>query len=472
MKMSRVPFLIPSLHCQMTRAAILAGGLLLTLTIGCGFSVESDLCSQFEGAPLKEPVGEPPLLVLLDPAQRFAVYHGSACAQSKEDGEEKIIKVQQALELPAFANRATVFLNGWKLKYLSKDHEIQGVGTIIGKIELARNTLTWQAAGILADKNFDDAYEWCYHYTIIAWSDPAIDATVDHGDVDKFCDPSSAASNNFYYADNDGTTTALAAHSSFIQNLASMSPGTVAVLPRGFGFKGDEQHHLLQVAYNLDHSETFVEQGKQYKKGFQKLTIPSTTLASHADSGFVSWDSYVVFKDNDKRRGYGFGEMTSALGGADVGVIQPPYSILPKEDTGPTTTCVSSGQPDILTQEFTVENIPFECAIPMLTGWELKYGCDDEHVTEMGVWIDEWSYQLGPQGGTLRYKVSSVLRDKDSQPEHIRSQKVAILGLGHLMGGQGVKGAGAASGESSNEAQQGSAYEVDRAGDTHTDGGR
>lgn len=453
MKISRAPFQIPSLPCRMTRAAIVVCGLVFTLTIGCGFSVETSLCGKFESAPLKEPIGDPPLLILLDPAQRFAVYHGSACAQSKEDGEEQIIKVQQALELPAFANRATVFLNGWKLKYLSKDHEIEGVGTIIGKIELARSTLTWQAAGIISDKNFDDAYEWCYHYTVIAWNDPAIDAAVDHGDAGKFCDSSSEVSNNFYYADNEGTTTALAAYSSFIQDLAFMSPGTVAVLPRGFGFKGDEENHLLQVAYTLDHSEEFVEQGRSYRKGFQQQTIPSTALASLADSGFVSWDSYVVFKDNEKRRGYGFGEMTSAIGGADVGVIQPPYSILPKEDTGPTTTCVSSGQPDILTREFTVENIPFECAIPMLTGWDLKYGCDDEQVTEMGIWIDEWSYLPGPQGGTLRYKVSSVLRDKDSQPEHVRSQKVAILGLGRLIDGQGVKGGASALGESSYEAR-------------------
>ena len=70
----------------------------------------------------------------------------------------------------------------------------------------------------------------------------------------------------------------------------------------------------------------------------------------------------------------------------------------------------------------------------MLTGWELEYGCDDEHVTEMGIWIENWSYDLGPQGGTLRYTVSSVLRDKDSDPEHTRTKKVTILGLGPIGG--------------------------------------
>jgi hypothetical protein len=436
MKLIRLSSPFPAFLPPAARAAIPAGFLAVILATACGFSPKSDLCSSFESAPLKDPIGDPPTQVLLDPTQRFAVYHGSACAESDEDDTENIIKVQQTLELPAFANRATVFLNGWKVKYLHKDHEVEGVGTLIGKIEMVRNTLNWQAAGILSDKNFDDAYEWCYHYTVIAWNDPAIDAVVDHDDASAFCKSSGGAADNFYFAPNDGTTTALASFSSFIQNLAFVARGNVAVLPRGFGFQGDTDHNLLQIAYNLDHSETFVEQEKKYRKAFDELTIPSTLLTSHADSGFVSWDAQAIFKDNDKRRDYLFGEMVSALGGTDVGVIQPPFSILPKEDTGPTTTCVSSGQGDVLTEEFTVENIPFECAVPMLTGWELKYGCDDEHVTEMGIWIEGWSYSLGPQGGTLRYTVSSVLRDKDSDPEHTRAKKVSILGLIPIGGGK------------------------------------
>lgn len=430
MMISKAPSQFPS-RLRFTAGRRFAAGLfVLLLGTACTYNApEGDLCSMFDGAPLKDAIGDPPAMVLMDPLQRFAVFHGSACAQSDEDGRENIIKVEQSLQLPAFANQATVFLNGWKVKYLHKDHEVQGVGSLIGKIGLKGGTLSWQAAGILSDKNFDDAYEWCYHYTVIAWNDLAVSAAVDHDDADKFCHAQSPESDNFFFAPNDSTTTALAAFTTFLQNDAFAAPGQVAVLPRGFGFREGDDHHLLQLAYNLDHSEGYVEHGKTYRKGFAKLKIPATTISSRADSGFVSWETFAILKDNSTRRSYEFGELVSALGGRDVGIVQPSYSILPIEDGSSTATCDLSGQPDILTEEFVVEHIPFECAVPMLTGWELEYGCSDHQVTEMGIWIDEWSYALGGQGGTLRYKVSSVLRDKDGKPEHGRTKKVAILGL-------------------------------------------
>jgi hypothetical protein len=62
---------------------------------------------------------------------------------------------------------------------------------------------------------------------------------------------------------------------------------------------------------------------------------------------------------------------------------------------------------------------PFEFAIPMLTGWQLGYGqvdkgCDDARVTEIGIQIDEWNYEKTPgaPAGTLRYKLSTAMRDK------------------------------------------------------------
>ena len=318
------------------RTAISSAILVLILATACTYTSPSDLCARFDSAPLKEPIGDPPLLVIMDPTQRFAVFHGSACATSDEDGTENIIKVQESLELPAFANRATVILNGWKVKYLHKDHEVKGVGTLIGKIELDRNILNWQAAGILSDKNFDDAYEWCYHYTVVAWNDPAIDAVVDHDDATAFCRSDGGTADNFFFAPNDGTTTALASFSSFLQNLAFVSRGTVAVLPRGFGFEGETDHHLLQIAYDLDHSETFVEQQKPYRKAFHEVTIPSTTLTSHADSGFVSWNARAIFKDNDKRRDYRFGEMVSGLGGAtSASSSRPTRSFRSRTRVGP-----------------------------------------------------------------------------------------------------------------------------------------
>ena len=83
------------------------------------------------------------------------------------------------------------------------------MGTTIENIRLERNTLKWQASGALSDDNFDDAYSWCYYYTVVAWNPSNINVTVDH--KDGSCDPndSSDPSANFFGAENHGTTTAL-----------------------------------------------------------------------------------------------------------------------------------------------------------------------------------------------------------------------------------------------------------------------
>jgi hypothetical protein len=149
----------------------------------------------------------------------------------------------------------------------------------------------------------------------------------------------------------------------------------------------------------------------------------------------VSWETYGIFKDDNTRRDYLFGEIVSGLGGNDVAVIQPPFSILPKEEdessffdifTG--SGCISSPLA-VQTQEFVIENIPYTYAIPVLTGWELSSDLciGDEHVNELGIRIDEWRYEKIPGiPGTLRYKLASRL---SSGTEGGYRHKVAVLGL-------------------------------------------
>jgi len=410
---------------------VLLGVLIAVPLTSCGFSACLPQCEFPVGveAPLKD-LTSSDQNVVFEKQGTIIVYRGFGCAESNKPGKEDVLKVEQSLDLPAYATNATVFLNGWRVRYLDldKDHEVQVLGTVIGNIRLERNTLKWQSAGVLSDENFDDAYSWCYHYTVVAWNPSSLNLIVDHEDgiSGDSGDPSQA---NFFCASNDSveTTTALSAFPSFLQNPVFASSKTVAVLPRGFGFNWScpDDHHLLQIGYNLDHSEIFIENGKNYKKKQQDVTPPNT--ASQLDSGFVSWETYGIFKDNKGRRDYAFGEMVSGLGGNDVGIIQPPFSILPIEDNG---ACVSEGGAEA--QEFVVENVPFEYAIPMLTGWELGYGrdvkgCDDNHVKEIGIWIDEWGYDKNTR--TLRYKLSSILTDKDDTPGHYFNHKVTVLGL-------------------------------------------
>ncbi|HSE83762.1 MAG TPA: CARDB domain-containing protein [Thermodesulfobacteriota bacterium] len=436
----------------------LLGVLIAVPLTSCGFSV----CVEGCGFPIGEDASLKDLTssvrnVVFEEQGTIIVYHGIGCAESNKPGEEDVLKVEESLDLPAYATNATVFLNGWRVQYLDKDHEVEGLGTVIGNIRLERNTLKWQAAGVLRDKNFDDAYSWCYHYTAVAWNPSSLNLTVDHKDgscdPDDPLDPSQA---NFFYDTNEETTTARSSqrkyfygtHSetttaisffpSFLQNPVFAAGKTVAVPPRGFGFGwlGCDDHHLLQMGYNLDHSETFIEiysklyeNGKKYRKKDQDVIPSLPNTASRVDSGFVSWETSAIIKDNARRRDYGFGEMVSGLGGNDVGIIQPPFSIVPEEDD-----CDGSVGPVgvVRTEEFVIENVPFEFAIPMLTGWELGYLCDDEHVKDMGIWIDEWGYDKNTR--TLRYKLSSILTDKDDYPGHYYGHKVTVLGLRPLAG--------------------------------------
>ena len=364
------------------------------------------------------------------------MFHGFGCAESNNDGKEDVLKVEQSLNLPAYATNATVFLNGWRVRYLSSDHEVAGLGTTIGNIRLEGNTLKWQAAGVLSDQNFDDAYRWCYNFTAVAWNPSNLNLIVDHKDGSCYPDNSNPSQANFFLNYVDYTTTALTSFPSFLQNPDFASSKTVAILPRGFGFEWgncDDDHNLLQIGYNLDHSEIFIENGKKYKKKDQDVTPSLPNQASQVDSGFVSWETSAIFKDNRGRRDYSFGEVVSGLGGNDVGLIQPPFSILPREDEG-FFSCGGIASDDLITEEFVIEKVPFEFAIPMLTGWELNYpSCaGDQHVTEAGIWIDGWGYDKNSR--TLRYKLSSILRDRDGSPNYYHRHKVTILGLRPVAG--------------------------------------
>lgn len=399
----------------------------------CPNVVCSDLSDK---VPIKEPTASSQKVVFEQPGT-LIVFHGSACAKSEKSGREDILKLQQTLELPTYATQATVFLNGWNLTYLSKDHEVAGLGTLIGKISVERNTLKWQAAGILSDGNFDDAYSWCYYYTVIAWNPTQIDLSVDH--KDGGCgsgDSNSPIETNFFDYRNDGAgeTTSLVSVSSFLQNPAFENAPTVAILPRGFGFRWGscEDHHLGQIAYNLDHSDVFVEKERKYRKQLQDVVLTLPNNSSRVGSGFVSWQTFGIFKDNSTKRDYSLSELVSGMAGNELRLIQPPFSILPTDDES--KPCQSEGGAD--GTEIVVENVPFEVAIPMLTGWELGYGrqdsgCEDQHIAEVGIWINEWSYTKlpGASTGTLRYKLSSRFRDQNSQPGHYFRHKVAILGL-------------------------------------------
>jgi hypothetical protein len=395
------------------------------------------ICDVIGGEPNSE-VLSPRLApeIVFEDQDRIIAYHGSSCAESNQPGEEKVLRVEEKLEIPPYAAEATVFLNGWRVNYLSSDHHVGAFATAISNIRLEGKTLKWQAAGLLEEAHFDEGYRWCYSYTAIAWNPANIKLAVDH--KDGSCqpgDPVDPAQTNFFLTENVGTTTARSSFPTFLFNENFFSSKTVAIIPRGFGVgwaPGEScDHHLLQTAYNLDHSEIFGESGKRYKKGVNEDITPPIEDSNRGQvgRGVVSWETSAIFKDNDRRRDYVFGELVSGLGGDDVGVIQPPFSVLPHE--GP-SACIEPPTASLQTEDFVIDSIPFEYAIPMLTGWDLKYACDDEHVAEMGIGIDTWGYDKNTR--TLRYTLSSILRDKNSRPGFLHRHKVTVLGIKRVAG--------------------------------------
>ncbi|WP_347275448.1 hypothetical protein [Candidatus Kuenenia sp.] len=401
---------------------------ILTTITGCTF----DPSGETFDPPLAELTDSGRTLIFEDEGN-IAVFHGFGCAESNKSGKEDFLRVQESMDLPDYATAATVFLNGWELKYLNSDHHIRGLGTGIAKIEIADRKLNWEAGGVLADRNFDDGYSWCYYYTIIAWNEAQIDALIDQNDGDELIDLVAVSNTK------QNNTTALKMLPRFVHNTDFTSREPIAVLPRGYGFEWrggiyyGRDHHLLQLAYNLDYSEIFIQYEKNYL-GSDEPSLP--TPASYVDSGFVSWDTKTIFKDNSLRRDYGVGEIVSVLGGSDIGILQPPFTLLPREDVGWFTGCIGEAGVGVKTKDYVVENIPFEYAVPMLTGWELTYPCDDEHVARIGIWITEFQYDKSTDEptGTLRYTISSILQDKDGSPGHISNHRVSILGLKPVVG--------------------------------------
>jgi len=412
----------------------------LSFLSGCGFSPAHQIviCDEFEKLPLTGLTASPDPMLVFEEVGKIKVMRGVGSAKLNSGN---FIKVEQSVSVPDYANQATVFLNGWRLNYLGDDQHVLMLGTLIAKIKLDQRNhkLTWDAVGVLRDDDAKEGYNFTYHYTVLAWNDTAVNLIVDQGDPDNFCRAGTDLPDNSYLTNDTGMTTALSSFSSFVQN-PNFPPGKpVAVLPRGFAFAwsgGD--HHLLQVAYNLDDSEIFAENDRKYKKGGKLWSSGEITdgeipaplpnpPASRVDSGFVSWNAYAIFKDNDDRRDYLFGEIVSAAGGTDVGVLQVPFAILPREGEGG-----GSFTGGLQTKEFVIENIPFRFAIPMLTGWELGYLTDDQHVRDVGIWIDDWTYEIGV--GRLRYKLFSILADNDSWPDHYNRHKVTILGIEPVTG--------------------------------------
>lgn len=345
------------------------------------------------------------------------------------------VKVSDHIDVPPQYDQATVFLNGWYAAYEHGDHHVVGLAAAIFNIQQSGGVLSWDAGGVLSDHNGDDDFEWCYFYTVAMWRSGAgahgspilfshINATVfDRGDVDAL---------TFPFPDFGDATDAYRE-----QRFSSAGQGGLprALLPRGFGAAfSDDDHHLLQFGLKFGDLTVIEPQARTQppparRFGAVRFYGPTAgVVAADPPAPHSEWDFETILKDNSVRR-YFAAEMVSMLTGSGVHFVQPSLALVPLDGLDFGEGCIYSPA-KTRSQTVTVPNLDFDYAVPVLTGWNLNYECGDEHVQEVGTWIESFHYVKGANGkGTLTYTIKSRLGDDGNSTGFDAAQQVSILGL-------------------------------------------
>jgi hypothetical protein len=332
----------------------------------------------------------------------FQSHHGSACANATRawvelpNGKDTIgIRIEDSIPLPSPRHTGMVYLNGWELEYTgSDDHHVKGLGVWITKVRQENNVLHWEAGGVLTDKNADDPYRVCYYYTVVMWDTDIIDAYVIQDNFEH--------TQTFVHEDSQ---------TAGLRVLAGEHDGPPApwVVPRGFGlmFTGDTvDHHLLQVAFRLD----------------------DTLLWNIPLFDRIFWESAMILKDNSTRSFIGT-EMVSIVGGLRVSIRQGKNIALRPRGPASGGGCLIS--PSAHAEWVTVPDLPYDYAVPVLAGWDIGYPCGDHEVKKIGTRITHFYYEKAPGAsrGTLRYRVASVLQDKNADDGLVSRYRVNVLGF-------------------------------------------
>ena len=382
--------------------------------------------------------------VVYEVAGKIQVQHGRSCA--RPSGNNAMVWMHDSAPFPSGLDQGTVIFNGWLTGYEQDDHHVRGLGGAIVDVKVVTSsarvagtafapaallvapskTLEWNAAGTLTD-NWGHPFDWCYLFTTVFWNSAAIDASVLAAyPFRALLDPAAQGPEH---------TIAGAFADKRIGNMR-------ALLPRGFGADfTDDDHHVLQADFDLG------------------MPAPSP------DGTGLTWRSKVLLKDNDTSRPYESLEFFELMAGTGVNMFQPTvlshfnpkppahweelpnnFHLQPKD---PASSCVTDSI-DLVRNDYCVQ-VPFSYAVPMLTGWGIENECDDSHVSQIGAYIDHFSYTAHPDlatatSGTLCYQVVTSLSDNSGgrQANVALDTDVTILGLspaptlgGILQGGGG-----------------------------------
>ncbi|PSJ17950.1 hypothetical protein [Nitrosomonas supralitoralis] len=340
---------------------------------------------------------------------KFILIEGNKCTQ--RDSGSEAATVLQWIELPNYVDSGTVILNGWDMRFLHGDREVNTMSADITHSKIVKNEgstfLVFEAQGKLSDQNRKDAYEFCVFYTAFGYRSVLFDAVIE-GDYNGI---EAAALQN----KNQGALATL-------ENTASRGTlkgnAAIAIIPRGFDFQFDNafecelgfppckwadrtDYRLLQLAYNLS----------------QSSTTPSL-------DGSLHWATQTVFKDNGTRT-YRIRTRTAMILGNSVKLRADFLALNPR--AGKTATCSKNVDGVVRTQTFRINDLSFDYAVPLLTGWDLSYECEHQQVQRAGIWLHD--IRFDPDSSSLEYKVSSILRDSDGVPSFNTAQRITVLGL-------------------------------------------
>jgi hypothetical protein len=392
-------------------AFCLAAGLSVT---GCSFNpsgtVNPDELLPFrDEAPFSQPTTQERSLVYEEPGV-FAAFHGKTCSASNHPTTQVALRVQEELALPKNLDRGTVLLNGFHLFYLYEDHHVKGLGTAIGAIEISNGVLRWEAGGVLSDNDFNDGYGWCYFYTAVAWNSQELQVSVSHGDTGH------AFTNRFV---TDGT--ALNPIPGYLYH-PSWDADEVAVVPRGFAYiLTEEDHHLLQIAFEHDAGEVYVEKDKTataHPPSPPRRSGPATSRGKARDSSRTT------------RRG---ARSTSSIWSPAWAGTTSASSRLRSACCRARTKGAAVGASAATATRPTARFLPYLSNLPSRCS---AAGISPTTATT-STWptsapgISKWSWEPGTlaAGGTLSYILETRLNDKDGLPGFYDRTQVKILGF-------------------------------------------
>jgi hypothetical protein len=343
-----------------------------------------------------------------DITDTIRAYHGQRCVEKTNDEYALGIALQVGngiTKFPSWADRGTVIPNGWSGTVAGHDGDIGQIAMGFIDVAYQNGLLRWIAYAAFGDGDRKTHYEFCFTYTVVVWNSQRIDAQVHEPDKTSLC------------LQRLPGETALSETTTVIEEPAFANKAAVAVVPRVWGFLS-KKLRLLQVAYNLDHAEPWA------------ANAPFDPLI-----GFdrVTYGSQFVYRDDDPKVDVKAGDLAAAIGGNDVRVVQPPFSIVPWEGWGGQYP-VCQGLPTTQSAVMKIGRLPFAFAVPVLTGWDLHFACKGYNVEGAGVQINHFTYEDDPSGTgkLMTIDVESMLRDHDQGRQFASAAKVNVLGFSLL----------------------------------------